>query len=370
MRILAFNWRDLRHPRAGGAEVYLHSVASEWVQRGHEVTIFAAAVDGAPAKEEMDGVTVLRRGSRVGVYREAKRHWQQAGRGSYDLVVDSVNTHPFMCPQYVRDVPVVAIIHQVAREVWFYESPLPVAVLGRYVLEPRWLSAYRHVPVVTVSQSSKLSLEGYGLERVSVVPEGWSPPVAPAVTKEDVPTLLFVGRLNASKRLSHALTAFQRVRRELPDAQMWVIGTGPREKRLRRRAGRGVSFLGRLSEMDKHERMARAHLLLATSVREGWGLVVTEAAAVGTATVGYDVPGLRDSITASNGILTRPDPRALADAVTKLFKDRALPEPRVGGVVPWRTVADRVLETAPFGRPNPREDPVLIDDPLPHEHLA
>ena len=42
--------------------------------------------------------------------------------------------------------------------------------------------------------------------------------------------------------------------------------------------------------------MAEAHVLLMTSVREGWGLVVTEANACGTPAVVYNVPGLRDSV--------------------------------------------------------------------------
>ena len=71
LRILAYNWRDLAHPRAGGAEVYLQSVAREWVRRGHQVTVFSAAVDGRPAEEFADGVRVIRRGGRIGVYRQA-----------------------------------------------------------------------------------------------------------------------------------------------------------------------------------------------------------------------------------------------------------------------------------------------------------
>jgi O-antigen/teichoic acid export membrane protein len=175
MRILAFNWRDLAHPRAGGAEVYLQSVAREWVRCGHEVTIFCAAVDGKPARELADGVEIVRRGGRLGVYREARRYWRREGDGQYDLVVDCVNTRPFLCPRYVGNVPIVAVVHQVAREIWRYETPWPISVLGRYLLEPAWLRAYRDVPVVTVSESSRESLAKYGLRRVTVVPEGWVP---------------------------------------------------------------------------------------------------------------------------------------------------------------------------------------------------
>ena len=51
---------------------------------------------------------------------------------------------------------------------------------------------------------------------------------------------------------------------------------------------------------------ARAHVLVATSVREGWGLNVSEAAACGTPAIGYSVPGLVDSIPASGGALVEP----------------------------------------------------------------
>ena len=174
LRILAYNWRDLAHPRAGGAEVYLQSVAREWARHGHQVTIFCAAVHGRPEREVADGVEIIRRGGRLGVYREARRFWLREGADRYDLVIDSVNTRPFLCPRFIRNVPVVGIIHQVAREVWRYETPWPVALVGRYVLEPAWLRAYRDVPVVTVSESSRESLVRYGLRRVTVVPEGWA----------------------------------------------------------------------------------------------------------------------------------------------------------------------------------------------------
>jgi glycosyltransferase involved in cell wall biosynthesis len=353
MRILAYNWRDLAHPRAGGAEVYLQSVAREWVESGHQVTIFSAAVAGKPAEEIVDGVRVIRRGGRIGVYREAKRYWQRAGAGQYDLVLDCVNTRPFLCPRFVRDVPVVALIHQVAREVWHYETPWPIAVVGRYLLEPRWLRAYRDVPVVTVSESSRKSLAEYGLRRVTVVPEGWVPAFPAPVEKESVPTVVFIGRLSANKRPDHAIAAFGLARRQLPDAQMWVIGSGPEEARLRKLAGPGVTFLGHVPEEAKRERLGRAHALVATSVREGWGLVVTEAAASGTVAIGYDVAGLRDSIRASGGILTRADPGSLAAGLVELLPAVAGgygPRARAVGVLPWAKVASSILAGTPHAR--------------------
>ncbi len=174
-------------------------------------------------------------------------------------------------------------------------------------------------------------------------------PAAGPVEKEPVPTVVFLGRLSANKRPEHAIRAFGLVRRQMPDAQMWVIGTGPEEARLRKVAGPGVTFLGRVSEEEKRERLGRAHALVATSVREGWGLVVTEAAASGTVSIGYDVAGLRDSIGASGGILTRADPASLAAGLVGLLSSVVAgdgPRAEPAGVVPWAEVAAGILTVA------------------------
>ena len=357
MRILAYNWRDLTHPQAGGEDVYLQSVGAEWVRSGHDVTIFCAAVAGRPSEEFVDGVRMVRRGGRLGVSRQARRYWNKEGQGNYDLVIDSVNTRPFFCPRFVKDTPVVAIIYQVAREVWRYETPWPISLLGRFVLEPAWLRQYRDVPVVTISKSSREALEKYGLRRITVVPVGWKSSVpAISIGREHVPTIAFVGRLSPNKRPDHALQAFQLVRDQLPDAQLWMMGCGPMEQKLRRDAPEGALLLGRVSEQEKRDRLGRSHVLVATSVREGWVLAVTEAAAMGTPSITYDVPGLRDSVIASGGALTVPTPAALASALVDHLRHAHQDRPGnlhalIGGVLPWKDVADAILRTAQDAQP-------------------
>ena len=349
MKILAFNWRDLAHPRAGGAEVYLHSVAREWVSAGHEVTIFSAAVAGCPERETLDGIQLIRRGSRLGVYRQARIYCGSMAR-AYDLIVDSVNTRPFLTPRYSHGVPVVAIIHQVAREIWKYETPWPVAVIGRYILEPRWLHLYREVPVATVSDSSAESLAAYGLRDVHVVPEGWLNRDVLSVEKTADPTMIYVGRLAANKRPLHAYQAYRLVRQDIPNVKLWIVGSGPLEARLRRLTGNdgAVTMFGRVPEEQKLALLAQAHVLVVTSVREGWGLVVTEAAAMKTRAVGYDVPGLRDSVRASGGLLTTDNPQSLALKVIECLRETEPPTEVVSprGVTEWSSVARRILEVA------------------------
>jgi glycosyltransferase involved in cell wall biosynthesis len=342
VRILILNWKDLAHPAAGGAEVFTAEVARSLVDRGHHVTLFAAAVAGAREQEVVDGIQIVRRGSRLAVYREARRFWREQPAGSYDVIVDEINTRPFLTPRWVSGTPVVALIHQLAREIWFYETPWPLAVLGRYVLEPWWLRAYRDVPALTVSESSAESLRRYhGWREVTVVPEGHTPHSVPQVAKESEPTIVFLGRLVRMKRPDASIAAFLRLHERLPTARLWMIGDGPLLEDLRAAQPPGVELLGRVGGTELRERLARAHVLVATAVREGWGLNVSEAAACGTPSIGYAVPGLVDSLRASGGALVKPEPEALAEALERFFTGR-LPLSPVVSTVPWEDVATAV----------------------------
>jgi len=46
MRILIFNWRDIKNSLAGGAEALTHEHAKRWVEKGHKVALFSSAFSG------------------------------------------------------------------------------------------------------------------------------------------------------------------------------------------------------------------------------------------------------------------------------------------------------------------------------------
>jgi glycosyltransferase involved in cell wall biosynthesis len=162
--------------------------------------------------------------------------------------------------------------------------------------------------------------------------------------KEMMPTFLYVGRLAPSKRVEHILKAFAQFRTVVGSGRLWLIGDGVPsyvEKLGSMATGLGVQnqvqFCGRLSTGEKHHRMAQSHMLLMTSVREGWGLVVTEANACGTPAVVYDVAGLRDAVEhLGTGLIVNPNPPALAAAMESLWSDEQL----------YRRIAQQAAESS------------------------
>jgi glycosyltransferase involved in cell wall biosynthesis len=149
------------------------------------------------------------------------------------------------------------------------------------------------------------------------------PPLSNVKEKEANPTVVFIGRLKKAKLPHHALQTFSIIKREIRNAKMWIIGDGYFRNRLELSETKDVTFHGYISDENKYDLLSRAHIILVPAVREGWGLVVTEANAMGTPAIGYNVHGLRDSIRhGETGIsIMEKTPAAMAKEAILLLRD-------------------------------------------------
>jgi glycosyltransferase involved in cell wall biosynthesis len=329
LKILLFNWRCWLNPAMGGAEVFTREILTRWAEAGHDVILFTSEFPDCKKEETLDGVKVVRSGGRLSVYKEAKKSYANRFRSmGFDVVIDEINTRPFFAPKFVDNgEKVVALIHQLAREYWFYETPFPISQIGYYYLEKKWLKSYDDVPTVTVSESTHQDLVDLGFKRVSVVPEGLNfEPLSGLAEELTGRVVVYAGRLTRAKRPDHAVQAFRIVREKVPGAELWVLGDGPFRGRLEGLADGGVRFFGGLSDAERRGLIARAGVLVNPSVREGWGLNVVEANALGVPCVAYDVAGLRDSVQDGvTGLLVESgDVEGLAEALVRVLRDDGL----------------------------------------------
>ncbi len=329
LRILMFNWRCWLNPEMGGAEVFTHEILRRWVEIGHEATLFTSRFKNCKAEEVVDGVRIVREGGRYSVYLKARECYRKFfSKEGYEIVIDEINTVPFFTPKFVKNgEKIFALIHQLAREYWFYETPFPIDYLGYYFLEERWLKNYWSIPTVTVSESSRKDLVDLGFKKVFVVGEGLNfKPLEKLGEKEHFPVIVFAGRLNKAKRPDHAIEAFKIVKNKVPDAELWIIGDGYFSEKLMRIAVEGVRFFGSVSNDERRELIKKAWVLVNPSVREGFGLNVVEANALGVPCVAYDVAGLRDAVVNNEtGLLARSgDVEALAEAIFQILASETL----------------------------------------------
>jgi glycosyltransferase involved in cell wall biosynthesis len=329
LKILLFNWRCWLNPAMGGAEVFTREILTRWAEAGHDVSLFTSEFPNCKKEETLDGVKVVRSGGRLSVYNEAKKYYANRFRSvGFDVVVDEINTRPFFAPKFLDNgEQIVALIHQLAREYWFYETPFPISHIGYHYLEKKWLKSYAEVPVVTVSESTRKDLVDLGFTRVFVVPEGLNfEPLSGLAEEPAGRVVVYAGRLKRAKRPDHAIRAFKIVKEKVPEAELWVLGDGPFRGGVERLAGWGVRFFGGLSDVERRGLIRRAGVLVNPSVREGWGLNVVEAAALGVPCVAYDVAGLRDSVRDGvTGLLVESgDVEGLAEALVRVLRDAGL----------------------------------------------
>jgi glycosyltransferase involved in cell wall biosynthesis len=125
------------------------------------------------------------------------------------------------------------------------------------------------------------------------------------------PVIVCIGRLSRQKGQDVLLDAWPRVRREV-GAQLVLVGGGPEEERLRRRAD-GVRFAGHTADVRRW--LAAADLVVAPSRWEALSYVVLEAAASGRPVVATDVPGMREVLGDGGAIVPPEDSPALAAAI-------------------------------------------------------
>lgn len=331
MNILCFSWRDPKHPLAGGAEQVMHEHMKGWIEAGHKVTLFSSSFKGAK-KETIDGVRIIRHGGQLlGVHVSAFFWYLFFKKEKYDLVVDQFHFIPFFTPLYIR-VPKIAVIQEVAKDLWF-RQPLPpvlrqiVGTLG-YIIEPFIFTFYKKVPFITGSDSAKKDLLKMGIQarNIHVISHGViikKPRKMPS--KEKIPTITFLGAITPDKGIFDVLEVFN-ILKDKGNYKFWIIGKGEGKylqllKRAEREFKGRLVYWGFVSNEEKFKLLAKSHILINPSVREGWGLVNIEANAMGTPVVAYKSPGLVDSVTKKTGVIVPENtPQALAQAISELLK--------------------------------------------------
>jgi len=228
------------------------------------------------------------------------------------------------------------------------------------ILFKRWFSKLDgHV---AVSKPAKNFVNKYFPADYNVIPNGidtrhFSPNVAPIDELCDGKlNILFVGRLEKRKGANYLLKAYERVKRDIPNSRLIIVGPGSKlrdkyEKRVKKRSLTDVVFVGytNYEELPRYYKTADVFCAPATGW-ESFGIVLLEAMAVGKPIVASNIDGYASILThGAEGLLVPPkDEKSLAQALTSLLNDEELRQ-KMGakGILKakefdWENVARRV----------------------------
>ncbi len=197
MKILILNWRDVKNPASGGAEILTQELAKRWVLLGHEVIQISASFKHAKPVEVIDGVRFIRKGAWWNVHVFACYYYFRYLRKTTDVIIDEVHWFPFFSYLYAPK-KTVALVCEVANKLFYSIFPAPIAFAWR-ILEKSYLALYKNVPAIAISKSTFQDLisEGHASSKSMILSMGLTAPSKiKHFPKEKVPTLICVARLN------------------------------------------------------------------------------------------------------------------------------------------------------------------------------
>jgi glycosyltransferase involved in cell wall biosynthesis len=339
MNILILNWRDVKNPSKGGAEIILYEFCKKLKQKGHTVTWFCSKFSGAKENELFEGINIIRKGNELTVYWHAFRYYVTL-QNKPDIVLDCVNTVCWQTPLYIPKEKRILYANQSAQEVFFYEYPFPLSLFC-YLLEPLQYITYKNTKTFCYSESIKKDLISFGVKpkNIELFPLGLDHKRYRPGKKSKYPTFVFVARFVKNKRPTLCIEAMKYIVKLYPKAILYLIGYGPEEEKLLYNIkknhlekniiiiNKNNTFLQKNKNDIKVTLMQQAWAHILTSVKEGWGMVVTEAAACAAPSIVSNVTGLKDSVIHNKtGIIlsARPQARELADAMKKIINDEKL----------------------------------------------
>jgi glycosyltransferase involved in cell wall biosynthesis len=350
-------WRDLDDPEAGGSELHAHHIASLWADAGIDVTFRTSSVAGADRGLTRGGYRVVRQAGRYGVFPGAAWEGTRMGHRPGDALVEIWNGMPFFSPVWYRG-PRLVFLHHVHAEMWGLVLPRRLARLGELVERRVAPRVYRRSRIVTLSESSRreiIDILGLAPERITVSQPGVDARFSPGGERSAAPLVVAVGRLVPVKRFDLLMRSLAALRERIPALRAVIIGEGYARSQLEQvRAELGAeSWLelpGRVEDGELVEWYRRAWVVASTSLREGWGMTLTEAAACGTAAVATAIAGHTDAVVHGESGLLVESPDDLAGALERILTDEVLRNRLARGALSrarwftWGATARRSLE--------------------------
>jgi glycosyltransferase involved in cell wall biosynthesis len=331
----------------GGTERWMRDLALRLAELGHDVTFLTMRHWGRNENPTLPGVEVLGLIRPGRVYREDRRalgpplrfglavarHLARRGR-EYDVVHTAAFPYfPLLAAGAARrrsGYRIVVDWHEVwTRSYWRRYAGRVAGTIG-WLVQRACVRVPHRAFCVSQLHARRLVAEGYSGEP-TVLPGEYAGPVElnPANADEvDGSLLIYAGRHVKEKRVDCLIRAFDSTRRVRPDLRLELYGDGPERPRLEaliRELGLdgSVRLIGHRPEEEISGALARAGVLVNPSEREGYGLVIVEAAARGTPSI--VVAGPENAATelvaeGVNGAIARSaEPAELGSAILRVL---------------------------------------------------
>ncbi|MGC8647190.1 MAG: glycosyltransferase family 4 protein, partial [Thermoplasmata archaeon] len=295
-------------------------------EEGNEFFLVTGGWKGSNSDDACCGIKIKRFGQRAGPHFAAPF---ELIRDDYDIVIcDLGHAVPWISPIILRKKHLVHFVHLHARSLPGQVGRTLAMIIAS--IERLYFIIYARSKFVTISETSKKDLIKLGIkeDRITIINPGVNRELFKPSEKTPYPSIVYFGGFRPYKRPEESLYLLNDIKKKFPEAVLYIVGEGPSRHYLEKLVSDmnlkdNVILTGRLTDEKLAEIVAKAWLNVHTSVTEGWGISIIEAASAGTPTVAYDVPGVSNSIeNYRNGLKVKDgDRKALLDAAIKIIEE-------------------------------------------------
>jgi glycosyltransferase involved in cell wall biosynthesis len=296
----------------GGAERWYRNLAERLAADGHELTFLTMRQWPRGEDPEVPGVDVVAVARRMQLYNRTGRRrvlpplvfglgvlWHLLRRGRHYDVVHTASFPYFSLlaaagARLGRRYRLVVDWHEVwSREYW-REYLGPIAGYVGWLVQLACVRVSQRAFCFSTLYADRLREEGLRGE-VTVLPGEYEGPLDPRPARAAEPLVVFAGRHIPEKRVVAIPPAIALARERLPELRAVIAGDGPERREVLRIVeeldlGADVEVPGFIASETVDDLMGRALCMLLPSRREGYGMVVIEAAARGTPSVVVAAP--------------------------------------------------------------------------------
>ena len=311
----------------GGVQAQVLGLARELRKMGHEARVLGPC-DGPPPEPFVtplgNSLPTAANGSIVPLAPDPSAALRTI-RAINDEAFDVLHLHEPIAP----GPTVTALLLRLAPMVGTFHAAGDIAWYGRLSKGVNWIADFLDARVAVSPQARELAHRYLGGD-YEILFNGIESDLysRPEITRGEKKSIFFCGRYEPRKGLAVLLEAFEKI---ADDVELWVAsdGEGIEELKAKYSHDSRVAWLGRITDAEKIDRLAKCSVFCAPSLHsESFGIVVLEAMASGAPVVASSLDGYRNVATHDvNGWLIEPcDVQGLTESLAKIIDDKQLAE--------------------------------------------
>jgi glycosyltransferase involved in cell wall biosynthesis len=359
LNILFINYTDIT--QIGGINSTIKRVSEELVKKGHDCSVLSPNTEGLPAREEINGVNILRVKSPLSKYFyglswSAARFLQKnLGKSLKPDIIHIHGYHTLFSPEmafivkiFSKKSPIVFSFHLdifrstfAGKYFWWLHNQLVGKNLSRVTDHIVSFSIYETEKIKRMFniQDSKFSIIPHG---VDIIETGLTSKLASPIN------LVFAGHLIKRKGVQYILFGLSELIHLVGNDQvkLTIIGEGPEKEYLQQLAvdlklTSNIVWLPFAPKSELNNLIKQANILLLLSESEAFGIIVAEALALGTYTLVTKRTALQEFLNEPGcfGLEYPPDPHEFANLVLEICQHKVQIGPFSKKIRTWDKVA-------------------------------